>query len=442
MAAWWVQLLVRFKERAISLVKRARFCVDEPEQPMMFWSHRILSERGTAERPNKSGYQWLCTAVELQWQLADFSTRVIKKGEGPVIARGLSRHGGSTDAECTGITGLFLDCDVPDGGVSYREARALLDDLYFRGVGQCRPASGKAHYELRIFPTLDVGPDPVVYKKRYRQELAYVIGVMSELAFPGDDTRQFDPTTDRLLNLNYVYTRREESDPIPETFLLGDAEEEYGIDWPELLAATAFPEAEGEAETNEAVRRVEVSRATGRGFTDAELGDRPSLLRLAFAEAGMLGHELGGGKVAVRCPWESQHSTGTRFNGSTLLWPPVNGGNIGGFWCSHHCGSRDWGDVLDVLPPEAVERAWARHDALRSPIDEIFDRAIHRMRERSQTAAADSAEASTAAGESSPPSLPQPQTRLEKARAMLDPPRPKVSLQVGRNVILDALRRA
>lgn len=94
--------------------------------------------------------------------------------------------------------------------------------------------------------------------------------------------------------------------------------------------------------------------------------ESPSLLELAFEEAGMLGRAIGKGRFAVRCPWNSMHSDplgdGEEATSSTILFPASSAGNIGGFLCSHSaCGSRHVDAVLAALPLAAVRRARIRH---------------------------------------------------------------------------------
>ena len=82
------------------------------------------------------------------------------------------------------------------------------------------------------------------------------------------------------------------------------------------------------------------------------------LIGAAFTHAGMTGRMLGTDKVAVQCPWESQHSQGDRFDSSTVVFGPSSGNNLGHFHCSHsHCFNRTWKEVLDALPKASVEHA-------------------------------------------------------------------------------------
>ncbi len=101
------------------------------------------------------------------------------------------------------------------------------------------------------------------------------------------------------------------------------------------------------------------------------LSDRAPLdgiLGAAFIAAGMSGPPEGPDKIRVQCPWESEHSQGARFDGSTLVFgPTIN--NWGYFYCAHsHCQSRletagreqRNGTVLAALPKDAVLAAKAQ----------------------------------------------------------------------------------
>lgn len=79
------------------------------------------------------------------------------------------------------------------------------------------------------------------------------------------------------------------------------------------------------------------------------------LMGAAFAGSGMLGRRVGSDKVMVQCPWESSHTTGKRYDGSTIVFAPIEGKKRGWFHCSHsHCAERTQSEVLDALSPDAV----------------------------------------------------------------------------------------
>lgn len=111
-------------------------------------------------------------------------------------------------------------------------------------------------------------------------------------------------------------------------------------------------------------------RATSKDDVSVEMPERlrdasQSPLGRAFSDAGLLGRGLGAGKRAVICPWQNEHTTGTEFDSSTVLFPANAPNGIGGFHCSHsHCSGRSATDALQELRRQAdaerLERAWMR----------------------------------------------------------------------------------
>jgi hypothetical protein len=83
----------------------------------------------------------------------------------------------------------------------------------------------------------------------------------------------------------------------------------------------------------------------------ANAGDAAtSALGRALAELGMLGRLLDGGKHVVVCPWQDQHTTGTPFDSSTVLFPASEPNGLGGFHCSHsHCEKRSSSEAMREL---------------------------------------------------------------------------------------------
>lgn len=67
-----------------------------------------------------------------------------------------------------------------------------------------------------------------------------------------------------------------------------------------------------------------------------------------FAAHGSYRRPLGGGKHAVICPWEGEHSSpSTAIDSSTVVWEATTGWPT--FLCSHaHCAGRNLSDVLQV----------------------------------------------------------------------------------------------
>jgi predicted P-loop ATPase len=89
-----------------------------------------------------------------------------------------------------------------------------------------------------------------------------------------------------------------------------------------------------------------------------------SVMGKAFIAAGMAGQSLGASKMAVRCPWENEHSCGQSFDSSTVVFGPSGPSKLGWFHCSHaSCQARAPSSkelqvlVLEALPVEAVQEA-------------------------------------------------------------------------------------
>jgi hypothetical protein len=82
------------------------------------------------------------------------------------------------------------------------------------------------------------------------------------------------------------------------------------------------------------------------------------LLGAALEAAGWLGRPLGPDKSTARCPQEDHHTTGSRFNGSSIVYAPQSPGGLGWFHCSHgHCGDLTPDDVLEALPTATIAAA-------------------------------------------------------------------------------------
>jgi hypothetical protein len=90
--------------------------------------------------------------------------------------------------------------------------------------------------------------------------------------------------------------------------------------------------------------------------TSVDAGD--GILFHAFRARGWLGEAINSGKWSVQCPWDDQHTKGTPYNTSTVLFAPGAGETLGWLHCSHgHCQQRDIRDVLKMFSPSALEAA-------------------------------------------------------------------------------------
>lgn len=74
----------------------------------------------------------------------------------------------------------------------------------------------------------------------------------------------------------------------------------------------------------------------------------------AFDGRGWLGDDLGPGKYAARCPWESEHTTGESFDSSTVVYE-ADAGDLGWFHCLHsHCQGRTPEQVIALFTDEEL----------------------------------------------------------------------------------------
>lgn len=71
-----------------------------------------------------------------------------------------------------------------------------------------------------------------------------------------------------------------------------------------------------------------------------------------FQSQGLYEHHVEGNKHAVRCPWESAHSSSSPAD--TIIFE-AEGGSWPGFHCKHsHCNGRALGDVIEYLGADSV----------------------------------------------------------------------------------------
>ena len=99
-----------------------------------------------------------------------------------------------------------------------------------------------------------------------------------------------------------------------------------------------------------------------RVFPSSGAGVAQGFLGNAFRAAGWMDPRAldDADKASVRCPWEDDHSTGSRYDSSTVVFAPQHEGGPGHFHCSHgHCQGRTFQEVLESLPDDAKRVAAA-----------------------------------------------------------------------------------
>ncbi len=231
------------------------------------WRNVKKTYGGTTER-NGEGVIENGTLRDYAIRQGGYSLKVIAKGEGMCVAHGTSRHLGGTDEECLTHTGLLLDQDDDADGTGCIRLQQIFDEIGIAYAGQRRPERGNFHAELPLAQALVVGDDHLAFKSVYRRQLCWVLGVLSEIVYPGGEgKKRFDPKTDRLLQQVYWCSKRTEMEDEPQGFF--GTVENKALDWHAFLTATQYPTATAEAE---------IAGARSRGGTGAEeIKDRPPI---------------------------------------------------------------------------------------------------------------------------------------------------------------------
>jgi len=126
--------------------------------------------------------------------------------------------------------------------------------------------------------------------------------------------------------------------------------------WTPELTAEDIEAAKFLARRKPSRKREKESRAAAINYSG------PGLLHHLFDARGWAGAAIDCKRTVVRCPWESQHTSGAPMDGSTIIYAPAAGEVIGWMHCSHaHCRTRRLQEVLDFF--EGHEIAAAREAA-------------------------------------------------------------------------------
>lgn len=308
-----------------------------------FWRGGVTATLGgTVSRPG-AGVVIEAPLVEYVSGLKSYSHEVFPKGEGLVIAHGISTTLGSHDAECEAITWGFGDADEVGDWDPLRVAFAEAGLAYVMG----RSASSTVdkprwHLEVPLAQPLVPEGDLADFKHRYCAEYGFILGILSEVGglacVPGGKPG-FDPATSRLLQPMYPGCRRTVDSTAPETvFADGKA-----LDWSALIKSSGFtpPPAPPKSTKKPSGSKVDMDPNSS--------GEVPGLARAMEIDGLFLG--MKNGKALVRCVREDQHTTGTAGDTSTVILP---GGALGVFNCKHsHCISLNQQDVIAMLSEEA-----------------------------------------------------------------------------------------
>jgi len=296
-----------------------------------------------------SVYQTACGwRLETDWASfcrwhSDQATQMNVKGEGCAWAPVMSIDGHRNNASVTAVTQAVLDAD---GQGEWDILLAELDRLGLaflaHQTGGWTPTAPKWRVILPLATPFPIASQADV--DRWRSSYATVKTALGSIAWLG--TVGFDPATDAPSHAWYPGYRRDVSAPVRT----GQYRDGWTLDIEKLVGV--LPQLEV------------VSHSVG----EALHLDTPSLLVLAFGEAGLLGADIGQGRYSVLCPWNDCHShplaPENEPTSTTVLFPPNNAANVGAFFCSHSsCGSKAPDEVLEALPPEAAQRARAMHVA-------------------------------------------------------------------------------
>lgn len=273
----------------------------------------------------------------------EWAQLVFPKGQGPVYNPTTNAQGYRNNARTQAMHALHLDADgVGDWWALLQILRELHLACLIHRSGGHTPELPKWRIVLPLArPYFIGGEEREVLAWRNSYASARVIfGTLARLTGPG-----FDPATDGPHHPWFPAARRRVLDAVREVYQNHGAT----LDLDALLAHLPRPPVpHGRVHPPQAIRT-----------------SSPSLLKLAFEAAGMLGRHLGGGKFAVICPWNHLHTEPLKPTeeptSSTVIFPANSEMATGHFYCSHACGSRRLQEVLDALPAHAVVHARSIH---------------------------------------------------------------------------------
>jgi hypothetical protein len=274
--------------------------------------------------------------------LAHLGRAVAPKGEGIVYNPTSTTDGGRRNGATAAVHELILDCDgTGTWDELWRVAAGLGLALLTHESGGAAPGIPKWRAVIPLARPFAITSQVTVETWRAAYATCRVVfGSLARLRGAG-----FDPATDAPSHPWYPGCRRTTAAPPRHAYCIEGA----ALDLEALLAAVP-PD-------------LTTPSAAARGRWVSEF---PSFLELVFAEAGLLGRDLGRGRSAVVCPWNDCHTEplGPEDDPSsaTVIFPPNSPTNIGGFWCAHSsCGTKTLDELLAVLPADAVQRARLLH---------------------------------------------------------------------------------
>lgn len=365
------QIVLAAHDRATRLGDKAGLLLTECSEPLPEEIRWTEYEKGVYHTTN--GDPRTEPFEALGAELTKYAKRVVKKGAGKWFMAATTINGGCRDADIESITLLSLDCD---GKGDWPVVLVALDEARIAYVAQ--RSSSHTPEEPKWHLTIPLSRPWTGEKPQWRCIWRFVVGYFAGLAgltmgfeetVTDPETGEirprphygFDHTTDRLGQPIFIATKRAESQEPPETIVRSaDTVEGQGssprlaLDLGEFLRRAEF-----DWSWFEQTPTYEPAGATS-------IPSDKGLLVLAFGECGMLGQRVDRGTIqgyAVECPYEHLHTTGKRFDTSTIIFDPGPGQTMGWFKCSHSCGRMDQADVLKLLPQEAVTVARSKWKA-------------------------------------------------------------------------------
>ncbi len=138
---------------------------------------------------------------------------------------------------------------------------------------------------------------------------------------------------------------------------------------PEAWPTLGDPHNIGTLRIHAMVDDVKAARASSKAFSRSRISDvtlcassgEGLLYHLLRARGDILREHTQPGAYVVRCPRESEHSTGRTGDGSTLLYLPAVGEQVGAIHCLHaHCSNlsvRDWVRCFEDREVQTARRA-------------------------------------------------------------------------------------
>lgn len=282
--------------------------------------------------------------VRIHWEefssfLIRYSAEIFAKGTGLWFTPALSVNGRCRDCDIIAITQVSFDAD---GCGDWSGMRGLLERADIAHVIQASASHTPAVPKWHVHVPLALHWSGV--KAEWRAIYRHARNWFSAAVFL-EGSAGFDPATDRLGQPWFPAARRHAGDDVPETVVgVGRA-----LDLGDFLVATGFTLPTPAPRAS----RPKKTRAAREGGATA--ADQAGLLERAFAFAGWLGREIGANRRAVLCPWRDQHTGGTEFDGSTVIFAPSSRAQLGWFHCAHaHCAARTQPEVLRAVPPDAL----------------------------------------------------------------------------------------